>query len=495
VALALALEESQKKLALATRQEREGQGELVEKARTEEDRRLSALRGVNQSLEQQRQALAGINAALDPAKLRERVELSLKEEEARKKLERATTQERDRQQHGTGAGGFARRVFGRLAGGEGAHPADATGDYLAQKLGPLGKLLGVLGKSVAGPAKSPAQQPVIGVAQPATPSVVLPAGTGAAIGQQLAQALAGASQGKTGTGPASGSAASFGKAVASLAGSSKGGGGANVAAGAGAGAAGGLAKSLGGLAEVAGPVGLAIAGVVAGLGLAYEAFNKLTDTVVGFVGKANPVYVQRWQFALDDAQAVIGQKLVPVLDLMTEGVRLVGDTLATILPSASDVKDALSPIAEALKDVRSEAATLAPVIRQLISTGLGTLKIALQVATLPLRAFAALLRGLGVIGEDKLTSSVGAAARPASFGGVEDYVKKTYESAFSAGAGKEVELPKVLSKLEIAIDKLLIWLQRAGQGADAGKKVLAGAGSALDLVNPFSPLVRGLLDW
>jgi hypothetical protein len=138
--------------------------------------------------------------------------------------------------------------------------------------------------------------------------------------------------------------------------------------------------------------------------------------------------------------------------------------------------------------VRSEAATLAPVIRQLISTGLGTLKIALQVATLPLRAFAALLRGLGVIGEDKLTSSVGAAARPASFGGVEDYVKKTYESAFSAGAGKEVELPKVLSKLEIAIDKLLIWLQRAGQGADAGKKVLAGAGSALDLVNPFSPL-------
>src|SRR3984957_20952683 len=98
--------------------------------------------------------------------------------------------------------------------------------------------------------------------------------------------------------------------------------------------------------------------------------------------------MERFQLALDDTQAVIGRMFVPVLELATDGVRMIGDTLASILPSADEMRTALLPFKDAFKDLGDTLAPLRQVLKGMIS-GFVTLsgwllKIQVWITTFPI---------------------------------------------------------------------------------------------------------------
>src|SRR5579885_455223 len=92
---------------------------------------------------------------------------------------------------------------------------------------------------------------------------------------------------------------------------------------------------------IGGGLGLGLAaasGVVAAATLLAE---TITDAALATVGKASPATMARMNMAWDDMLAVIGRALIPVVELLTAGFRLLGDFLASILPPTAEVREAL----------------------------------------------------------------------------------------------------------------------------------------------------------
>lgn len=178
-----------------------------------------------------------------------------------------------------------------------------------------------------------------------------------------------------------------------------------------------------GIAALAGPVGMAVEGVKA-----------FTGAVENFVQKASPGAMERFQLILDDVTAVIGQTLVPVLEVLGQGLRLIGDFLKTILPSADELREALAPLREAFESVREVLAQIAPFIHEVLLVALKAFAIALEIATFPIKLFAAILEGL--FGKAKpLKSSEGTAARGIHFTTQEAASREIYQAAFKNSGG------------------------------------------------------------
>lgn len=272
-----------------------------------------------------------------------------------------------------------------------------------------------------------------------------------------------------------GSTKAVGKALKSVPTASAGGGG----------EAAGAALSGEGAEAAIGGLGAAAAGVALPLAAAAVALKTLIDVSVDLGGKASPIALERFTMAVDDAQAVLGKVFVPVLELVTDSVRLLGDVFATILPSTKEVREALSPLADYLKNLRDVFAAIAPIIKDYFTVSLKALGIALQVATYPLKLFTDALRAVGVIGNAKLNSSVGAAARPASFTNVDSYLKDSYAKAFSLGDQKE-ENPLV-SPLETLV-KEVTEIKNAVISYIGKGSVLGTAGNVISTGFYYSPL-------
>jgi hypothetical protein len=189
------------------------------------------------------------------------------------------------------------------------------------------------------------------------------------------------------------------------------------------GGAGGEGAGATGLAALLGPVGAVVAAATA----ATAAIRKA-------VSLASPGTIERFDLALADATAVVGQRLVPVFEVLTAGVRLVGDFFQTILPPAQEFRAALAPISDALKDLRDALASIAPVIRNILVAEIKTLGEAIRVTLVPIRLLAGFLEGL--FGKGKaLETSVGAAVRNVSFQSAESFAKQVNIAAFKSGIG------------------------------------------------------------
>ena len=237
-----------------------------------------------------------------------------------------------------------------------------------------------------------------------------------------------------------------------------------------------VGKALGSVATLAG----AAAGAAAGLGLALK----------GLVEKANPVVAEQFTLALNDLLAVVGQALTPVFKLVTEVVRMAGDTLAgfakdvgstlgTVLRPVIDVLgvvfdivgrigqslakafEAAAPALEAIgQAVLATVQAVQPLVNLLIDSLGGALGAALGAlgdvltAVVPyVAAFARVVgdllatvvrwvrEALAFVGIDlpeggpgrREGDSVGAAVRSASTTDVESVLKKARENAFSLG--------------------------------------------------------------
>lgn len=189
----------------------------------------------------------------------------------------------------------------------------------------------------------------------------------------------------------------------------------------------GLLGGLGNvLSAVTGPVGMAVAG-----------FTAAAGATMKFVEAANPGAVERFNIAMKDTVAVVGHALTPVLEILTGVVRLVGDVLASILPSAEEMREILKPVSEALKELREDIKPLIPILRDQLYIGLKMFAEAVKLAMIPMKVMYKLLGGLLGAGEE-LKSSVGAAARSISFTTQEAFAKSVYQAAFknTQGAGE-----------------------------------------------------------
>jgi hypothetical protein len=251
-------------------------------------------------------------------------------------------------------------------------------------------------------------QPILNLFRSLVPAS---AATGTLIGRNLAKGLAGyrGTPGTAATGPGGG------------------------------GGSGGLGSTLAGAAggAIGGGLGLGLAaasGVVAAATLLAE---TITDAALATVGKASPATMARMNMAWDDMLAVIGRALIPVVELLTAGFRLLGDFLASILPTTAEVREAFGGFYEILGDLRDVLAEIAPILKEAIKWLLqlaGTLISWLaKVITYPVK----LLRDAGLVGGAKpLTSSVGAAARPASIQtDAVAFARQTYARILSSVGG------------------------------------------------------------
>ncbi len=100
------------------------------------------------------------------------------------------------------------------------------------------------------------------------------------------------------------------------------------------GASAAAAAGLGGVASAIGSLGTAIPGVLGGM-------LGLGQALVGFVQVANPGVVQLFTKAFGDLEAVIGQALTPVLQIVTQVIRMGADALASFLPQLGSVIGAM----------------------------------------------------------------------------------------------------------------------------------------------------------
>lgn len=163
--------------------------------------------------------------------------------------------------------------------------------------------------------------------------------------------------------------------------------------------------------------------------VAAVALGAMTAAAVGFwkftlaaVGKSNPVAMERYNRAWDDLLAIFGQRLAPVLNLATDGVRLVADAFHSILPSGKEVEQMFRGMKEAMKDARDGVGQAKPVLKSLFDSQIGNY---LKFGSAYMSQQGSILRGLtGGRGAEQLNSSVGAAATARSFAGLEDLREK-----------------------------------------------------------------------
>lgn len=178
--------------------------------------------------------------------------------------------------------------------------------------------------------------------------------------------------------------------------------------------------------------------------------RDITSSITSMVGKANPGLMSLWGQALDDAQGVIGQTFIPMLETMLDMVRFFGDVLATVLPNTAEMKQALGGFNAAwaiLKATLTEMALqFGPQLRDILVTTVEILGFVTTMAVQHLSRLATaiswlsnpggnMVRLLFGGGQRELDTSVGAAARPASITGVEEYQRQLQINAFMTPDG------------------------------------------------------------
>lgn len=196
-------------------------------------------------------------------------------------------------------------------------------------------------------------------------------------------------------------------------------------------------------------------------------FKSITETLTSFASKASPATFTLFQHAVEDSQAVIGQRFVPVLELMTDGVRLFGDVLTTLLPTGDEVREALSDVKAVMSEFSESlgevVSSVGPLVRRLLVDNLRLLGTAIYLAVKPLQLF---LEGLNVLqrtlsdllginfGGNGLQSSMGAAARTARFSTAEGYLEQLQLGAYSQGQGPtQAQVPGIMAEVrDILVD-------------------------------------------
>lgn len=228
-----------------------------------------------------------------------------------------------------------------------------------------------------------------------------------------------------------------------------------------------VSQTMGTMGAVAGAVAPEFKPLFDVLGAIPGVVSGIVGSLTSMAGKASPALMEQFSYALEDVQGVIGGTFLPILRLMTEGVRLFGDVMATILPSTSEVASVLQefrgPLNEIIGEIRQLAVDFGPLIKDVLLTGLrGLASVMIEVA----RAAVILGNQLrDLLGLPRLpgttNSSVGAAARPAQIQGIESYQLQLQQAAASQPSGPTMaDVPTTVSGISVTLNQIQVSLQQ-----------------------------------
>lgn len=210
--------------------------------------------------------------------------------------------------------------------------------------------------------------------------------------------------------------------------------------------------ATGAVAGLAGALGGKLA---TGLTTAMSAITAMAEPIEGLVRLANPARVNMFVIAAEDAQAVIGRQLVPVLDALTESARKVGDYYAGLEPIIGPVLTKVGELVERfftrLVEVgQKNAPVLEMMADLLIKVGDAALQGVDLLFTAIDKVFSKLprwvARQLGYDTDstraDFSRSSRGAAVRQVSFAGPKQLADTAIKNALMMGVNKPVRPPE-----------------------------------------------------
>ncbi len=256
--------------------------------------------------------------------------------------------------------------------------------------------------------------------------------------------------------------------------------------------------ALGGVLE---GLGVALAAITAGIVGAIAIFNKMTDSIASFVAVASPGVFHQWQIVLQDIAGVIGQTLTPALVLLRDAFRFFGDILATLLPTAQELTEMLTPLRdifdEFAQSVRELLDEMGPELKFAINIVFGMIiagfMVLFKIASDFMRLVTAIHSLLGIKYEPtEIKSSVGAAARPAHFSSLEEFEKGFQQAALSSSASiPEQQLDK-LGSIESILEQIRDQNTDTGPGF-AERATATAVTTGLDLTDDPFGIRRALL--
>ena len=198
--------------------------------------------------------------------------------------------------------------------------------------------------------------------------------------------------------------------------------------------------------------------------------KQLTETMLDLAKAASPAQGKQFDLAVADSVAVLGRVFVPVLELATDAVRTFGDFLASILPNSGDIRAALAPLNDVMKEMREVAADLAPIIKHDLLVALGLFAEGLKNLVSQLKAVWGQVRNLFGIQKNEagLASSQGASASTASFSGIEEYSRQNQLRAASAGSENIMSTTEgELVQIKMEVKAIVAILKEYGAKANA----------------------------
>lgn len=209
--------------------------------------------------------------------------------------------------------------------------------------------------------------------------------------------------------------------------------------------------------------------MAAGAGIG--AVSNFIDQIKELVEVANPEVVEMFNAALRDIKGVIGQSLTPIIQALIPLIRMWGDFIASIIPSASQVNGIMQSLQPLFDDFRAELADLAPIIKMVVDWTIKLAAVIVQFTVYLLHLYNTIMKMLrqqtiealglpqapGGAGSGRFSgSSVGAAARQASFTGIEQLGKDLQLAAFSKGLDPSVRTANAAEQIN---QKLGPWRQ------------------------------------
>lgn len=219
-----------------------------------------------------------------------------------------------------------------------------------------------------------------------------------------------------------------------------------------------------------------------GITAAVDAISAMAGPIENLVRLANPAKAQRFTIALEDAYAVIGRMLIPVLDGLTAAARKVGDYYAGLEPVIGPVLTKVGELVERfftrLVEVgQKNAPVLEMMADLLVKVGDAALKAVDLLFKAVDKVFSRLprwvARQLGYTPENSrfnpAASSMGAAARPAAFVGAKAIADEAIKNALTLQAtGQKAAKPpeKTLENIEGQLSDFFGWAKGKGGGSN-----------------------------
>lgn len=264
---------------------------------------------------------------------------------------------------------------------------------------------------------------------------------------------------------------------------------------------------VGGAADMAvsgiSAVSPALGAMVAPLAAIPGTIKSILETLTGFSALASPSSHQQLKLATDDTMAVIGHSFLPMLRMITDGVRLFGDVVATVLPNEAEMTLGLQDIRgmfdEFKEDLRGITSEIGPIVRIWFIGALKLLAVGIKMTVAPIMLLVKglsmlwspisdLLGLLGVAAE--MRTSEGAAARGTSLQGIDEYQRQLQLEAFKQpGTPGMAQLPTTVDGIARTLTEISNFIRGFTLDGLAGaiRRGLTGGG---DGPSPVAAAVR-----